>query len=814
MSVELPSQAETVVIGGGIVGCSVAYHLAKLGRRDIVLLEQGRLSGGTTWHAAGLVGQLRVNQDLTKLIRYSTDLYETLEEETGQATGWKRCGSIAVARTADRMTALRRTASAARAFGIEAEVIGPAEAGRLWPVMRTDDLEGALWIPADGKANPSDVTQALAKGARAGGVSILEGVKVTGIEMVDGMITGVETDHGKIRCETVVNCAGQWARQVGAMAGVAVPLHSCEHMYIVTRQIEGVLPDLPVLRDYDGMVYFKEEVGGLVMGGFEPQAKPWGMDGIPDGFEFTLLPDDWDQFEILMQNAIERVPALETVEVRQFVNGPESFTPDAHFILGEAPEVEGFFVGAGFNSMGIASAGGAGKALAEWIVDGAPTLDLWPVDIRRFNQAHNGAKYLRERVSEVLGVHYMMPWPNRELTSARPLRRSALHDRLRAKGACFGVRMGWERPLWYSAKRGDGQPIYSYSRQDWFSEVEEECKAVREGVGLFDQSSFAKFTLQGRHAEPVLQTLCANDVAVPPGRIVYTPMLNEQGGYESDLTVTRVSAEEYFIVTGAAQAVRDRDWIARHTPPDADAYLTDLTSAFAVLGLMGPRARDVLSAITDAPLDNLFFPVGTMQEIDIAHIAVRAMRVTYVGELGWELYMPVESALTVYAAIEAAGAECGLRDAGYYAMESLRLEKGYRSWGHELAPDVTPYEAGLAFAVRFDEDRLFNGREALLQQADGQPRRRVLQFLVDDPDPVLYGDELILRDGAPIGQIRSGAYGFTFGRSVGLGLVDVREEDGDAADPQPYQIDIGGTLYDAKAYRRTPYDPKGERIRA
>ncbi len=814
MTVKIPTQAQIVIIGGGVVGCSVAYHLAKLGRRDVVLLEQGRLSGGTTWHAAGLVGQLRSNEDLTRLIQYSTQLYSELEAETGLATGWKRCGSVAVARTPDRMTALRRSVAVARAFGVEAEIIGPDEAGRRWPVMRTNDLAGAVWIPGDGKANPTDLTLALAKGARTAGVKILEKTRVTGIRQDGDAVTGVETEHGAIDCEIVVNCAGQWARKVGGMCGVAVPLHSCEHMYIVTRQIEGVTPDLPVMRDYDGFIYFKEEVGGLVMGGFEPTAKPWGMDGIPDDFEFTLLPDDWDQFEILMENAVHRVPALETVGVRQFVNGPESFTPDAHYILGEAPNLRNFFVGAGFNSMGIASAGGAGRALAEWIVDGGPTMDLWPVDIRRFAPFHNNQDWLRERVREVVGVHYAMPWPNRELQSGRGVQKSPFYDVMRERGACFGSRMGWERPLWFAPKGVAPEIDYSFGRQNWFPYVEAECRSVREGVALFDQTSFSKFQLQGQHAERVLQTLCANNVAVLPGRVVYTGLLNPRGGYESDVTVTRVDENKYFIVTGAAQAVRDTDWIQSNIPPDTDATLTDVTSRFAVLGLMGPKARDLLLRATDDDVSNESFPFGTMREITIDSAPVRAVRVTYVGALGWELYIPWEFGPRVLARLEELGEQFDLRHAGYYAMESLRLEKGYRSWGHDLTPDVTPLEAGLAFAVDFSKPVDFIGRHALQRQRDGVIGRRLVQFTLNDPLPVLYGGELILRNGEPAGDIRSGAYGFTLERSVGLGFV--ANDDGvDRATIENghYQIEIAGERFDAAVHWRASYDPAGAQIK-
>ena len=538
----LPTRARVIIIGGGIAGCSIAYHLARLGWRDVVLLEQGRLSNGTTWHAAGLVGQLRAHQSLTRLIRYSTELYASLEAETGQATGWKQCGSLTVARTPERLTLLKRVAASARAQGVACEILSPREAGERWPIMCTDDLVGAVWLPGDGKANPADITQALAKGARMRGVKVFEQTRVTGIEVTDGRIRGVKTADGNIAADVVVIACGMWSRMLAQSVGVAVPLHACEHMYIVTDRIDGVKPDLPCLRDPDGYIYFKEEVGGLLMGGFEPKAKPWGMDGIPDPFEFQLLPDDWDQFEILMQNALIRVPALEKAPIKQFINGPESFTVDNNYILGEAPGVPGLFVAAGFNSMGIASSGGAGMALAEWIDKGEPQLDVWPVDIRRFARFNVNEALLKDRVSEVLGLHYMMPWPNRELETARPFRRSPLYDRLDAKGAIWGSKMGWERPNVF-APTGEAREIrYGWDRQNWFPWHVEEQKAARGGVVVFDQTSFAKLLLQGADALSEMQRLAANDMDVPVGRSVYTGLLNKRGGYESDVTVSRLSA--------------------------------------------------------------------------------------------------------------------------------------------------------------------------------------------------------------------------------------------------------------------------------
>ncbi|HEU4370502.1 MAG TPA: FAD-dependent oxidoreductase [Methylomirabilota bacterium] len=813
MADPLPSHARVVIVGGGIVGCSVAYHLTKLGWRDVVLLERRDLSCGTTWHAAGLVGQLRSSHNLTRLARYGAVLYERLEAETGQATGFRRCGSISVARTAERLIELKRGASMARCFGVEIEVVSPGEAGRRWPLMRTDDLAGAVWIPGDGRTNPIDTTLALARGARKGGATIVENVTVIGMRRERGAATGVRTDRGDIACEVVVNCAGMWGREVGWMAGVNVPLHASEHFYIVTEPMAGVTRDLPVLRDTDGYIYVREEVGGLLMGGFEPVAKPWGMDGIPADFKFSLLPEDWEHFSVLMEQACVRIPAIETAPVRRHVNGPESFTPDNRYMLGEAPELRNFFVAAGFNSVGIASAAGAGQALAEWIAGGEPAMDLWDVDIRRFMPFQGNAAYLRERTREVVGLLYAMHWPFRQPETARGVRRSVLHDRLAARGAGFGVVAGWERANWFAAAGVKPEYVYTYGRQNWFPCAAAEHRAVREAVGLFDQSSLAKLLLQGPVATAALQRLCANDVDVAPGRIVYTQMLNRRGGIECDLTVTRLADDTYLVVTIAAAATHDADWIRRGLG-DARATLTDVTSASTVLGVMGPRSRDLLSRLTGADLANDAFPFGTAREIELGHALVRATRITYVGELGWELYVPTEFALGVYESVVAAGEGLGLRHAGYHAMDSLRMERGYRSWGHDVGSEDTPLEAGLGFAVAFEKDG-FTGREALLRQRDKPLARRLVMFTLDDPEPLLLGDEPIWRDGVLVGRITSGAYGHTLGRSVGMGYV--AHADGvDAAFVHSgrWELEIATERFAATARLEPPYDPTSARVRA
>src|SRR5580700_11111851 len=764
MAQALPGRARVVIIGGGVIGASVAYHLTELGETDVLLLEQGQLSCGTTWHAAGLVGQLRASEAGTRLVQYSTRLYERLEAETGQATGFRRCGGVTVARTPERMAALARTAATATAYQIDCELLGPREAADRWPLLRHDDLAGAIWLPGDGRADPVDLTAALARGARQRGALIRERVRVTGVLSSEGRVRGVRTDHGEIEAEIVVNCAGQWAKQVGALAGVTVPLHSAEHFYVVTERIDGVHPDLPVLRDPDGYTYFKEEVGGLVVGGFEPTAKPWvSPDELPYPFEFQLLEEDWDHFSVLMDSALHRLPVLAETGIRKFYNGPESFTPDNQFILGEAPELAGFFVAAGFNSVGIASAGGAGLALAQWITEGEPDADLTAVDIRRFAPFNGNSRWLRDRVSEVLGLHYAIGWPNRELETARPFRRSPVYPQLAQAGACFGSKMGWERANFFAPPGKSAVIDYSWGQQNWQPWSSAEQEATRQRVAVFDQTSFSKYLVAGEDAEAALQWLCTNDVAVAPGRTVYTGLLNCRGTYESDITVTRLSATEYLLVASAATTERDADHIRRHLPPGCQAGLVDVTPAYAVYGVMGPASRQLLSRLSAADLSEHGFPFGTSRLIDLGYSTVRATRITYVGELGWELYVPSEFAVGVYADLMAAGADLGVVNAGYYAIESLRLEKAYRAFGRELTPDYNPVEAGLLFACKLGGRAGFLGREAVEQARAAGPRRRLVSLVLADGTALMWGSELVLRDGAPVGQVTSAAWGETLG---------------------------------------------------
>ena len=796
MAVSLPGHARVVVVGGGIAGVSTAYHLTKLGVADVVLLEQGKLTCGTTWHAAGLVGQTRATRNATRMSRYGIELYASLERETGLATGWKQCGSLNVAKTPERLKLIRRQMARARSFGVEFDYISPAEAGVLAPILRTDDLCGAVWIPGDGKANPTDLTQSLAKGARTGGARIAEGVRVTGVVRHNGRIAALDWSDGettgRIRCESVVNCAGQWAREFGRAAGVNVPLYSAEHFYIVTRPIAGVTGSLPVIRDPDGFIYYKEEVGGLVMGGFEPVAKPWNVPRIPDGFEFQLLPEDWDQFEPLMENAIHRTPCLETAEIRMLLNGPESFTLDGNFILGEAPELPGYFVCAGFNSAGIANSGGAGRLIAEWIVGGEAPHDVFDIDVRRFAPLHANRLHLSDRTVETLGLHYAMRWPREELVTVRPLRRSPLYDRLNARGAVFGSKLNLERAN-YFLPAGTATPPYTLDIPGWLPYVLEEQRACREDVVVFDQTSFSKFILKGRDALGVLQRLCANEIDVAVDRIVYTALLNPRGGFESDLTITRVAADTFFILTGSAQTTRDFHWIERHIAPDEHAALVDVTSAWSVISVMGPRAPALLARVSPDDLSKAALPFSATREIDVGYARARAARMSYVGGPGYELVVPTDQCVTLYDALQAAGSEFGLIDAGYYTIDALRIEAGRRAWGAELSPDETPWEAGLGYAVKLDKPTPFIGRAALVAQRDAGIRKRLVQFTFDDPAAFPWGGEPILMDGRSVGELTSAGYSRTLGRAVALGYARSDTPLTDAAIAAAhFEVDLAG----------------------
>jgi len=810
----VPSAARAIIIGGGIIGCSAAYHLAKLGWRDVVLLERHKLTSGSTWHAAGLVGQLRTSANITQLLKHSVELYAKLEQETGQATGWKMNGGLRLACNAERLTEIKRQATTAHSFGLEMHILTPAEAKKLWPPMEIGDVVGAAFLPTDGQANPADITQALAKGARAAGVRIVEDCRVTAINTKNGRAIGVSTTAGDVTADVVVNCAGQWAREVGHLAGVSVPLQSLQHQYLITEPVDGVPRNMPTLRDPDRLIYGKEEVGGLVVGGYEPNPIAWALDGVPEDFHFTLLDSNWDHFEPMMERLLGRIPALQTAGIKQLINGPESFTPDGNFILGEAPELRSFYVGAGFNAFGIASAGGAGRALAEWIAAGEPPMDLWPVDIRRFGSIHRDRKWVLTRTLEAYGKHYTMAWPHEEHESGRPVRISPLYQRLKDEGACFGSKLGWERPNWFAPKGTEPRDIYTYGRQNWFDAVGEEHRAVRERVGLFDQTSFAKFLVVGRDAETALSWVAANDVAKPVGSLVYTQMLNKRGGIECDLTVSRLAEDSYYIVTGTGFATHDFAWINANIHGGLDARMIDVTSGYAVLSLMGPRAREVLGAVAESDVSNEAFPFGTWRELMIAGTPVRALRVTYVGELGWELHVAVETAAAVYDAIMGAGRPHGIANAGYRAIESLRLEKGYRAWGSDIGPDHTPLEAGMGWAVKLKQNAPFLGREALAEQVAKPLKKRLACFTVDDPKIVLLGRETIFRDDEQVGWLTSGGYGYTVAKSIGYGYV--RNADGVPTDwlmAGRYELEVATERVPAQIHLAPLYDPKMERIK-
>jgi 4-methylaminobutanoate oxidase (formaldehyde-forming) len=812
---ELPSQARAVVIGGGIVGCSTAYHLAKLGWADTVIIERHKLTSGSTHHAAGLVGQLRSSANITQLLGRSVALYRTLEAETGLASGWKMNGGLRLACNEARWTELKRQATSAHSFGLEMQLLTAREAQQLWPLMQTADVVGAAFLPTDGQVNPSDITQSLARGARLRGVRIFEDTNVLGFESERGQVSAVLTSRGRIGCEIVVNCAGQWARQIGLLAGVNVPLVSVQHQYLITDVMPGVTPGLPTLRDPDRLTYFKEDTGALVMGGYEPNPRPWAVEGVPDNFNFQLLQPDWEHFQPILDQAMARVPALAAAGARELINGPESFTPDGNFILGAAPELGGFYVGAGFNAFGIASGGGAGQVLAEWIVAGEAPCDLWPVDIRRFGSPHRDLGWVRARTLELYGKHYAIAWPGEEHSSGRSLRCSPLYQHLRTAGAVFGEKFGWERPNWFAAAGETACDDYSFGKPNWFSAVAREHQAARERVALFDQSSFAKFELRGRDAERALSWICANDVARPTGSLVYTQMLNVNGGIECDLTIARVAADCFYIVTGTGFATHDFDWIARHLDPTLDARLCDVTSQYAVLALMGPASRRVLERLTDADVGNAAFPFGQVRSLQLADAPLRALRITYVGELGWELHIPVEYAATVYQALMRAGSDLGIANAGYRAIESLRLEKGYRAWGADIGPDHTPLEAGLGWAVKLKTPLPFLGREALEQQQRQPLRKWLCAFTTDDPALMLFGRETIYRDGERVGWLSSGGFGHTLGIPIGLGYV--RRQQGVSREylaAGRYELEVASKRVGCRIHLEPLYDRNMQRVRA
>jgi 4-methylaminobutanoate oxidase (formaldehyde-forming) len=810
----LPSKARAVVIGGGISGCSVAYHLAKLGWTDIVLLERKQLTCGTTWHAAGLIGQLRGSQNMTRLAKYSADLYVKLEAETGVATGMRQVGSITVALTEERKHEIYRQASLARAFDVDVREISPNEVKEMYPHLNVSDVVGAVHLPLDGQCDPANIAMALARGARQRGAKIVEGVKVTAVHRKDGRVTGVSwtrgEEQGAIEADVVVNCAGMWARELGQMSGVTIPLHACEHFYLVTEAIPG-LSRLPVLRVPDECAYYKEDAGKMMLGAFEPVAKPWGMAGISEDFCFDQLPEDMDHFEPILEMGVNRMPMLASAGIHTFFNGPESFTPDDRYYLGEAPELGGYWVAAGYNSIGIVSSGGAGMALAQWINDGEAPFDLWEVDIRRAQPFQKNRRYLRERVSETLGLLYADHFPYRQFATSRGVRRSPLHEHLKARGAVFGEVAGWERANWFAREGQEREYRYSWKRQNWFGNQREEHLAARNSVGLFDMTSFGKIRVEGRDALTFLQRLCANDLDVAAGRIVYTQMLNARGGIESDLTVSRLSETAFLAVVPGATLQRDLAWLRKHLA-DEFVVITDVTAAESVLCLMGPYARNLIQKASPNDFSNEKNPFGTWQEIEIGMGLARAHRVTYVGELGWELYISTDQAAHVFEAIEEAGAEFGLKLCGLHALDSCRIEKAFRHFGHDITDEDHVLEAGLGFAVKTGKGD-FLGRDAVLGKKEAGLSRRLVQFRLTDPEPLLFHNEAIVRDGKIVGTITSGNYGHHLGGAIGLGYVPCRGESEADVLGSSYEIEIAGERFAAEASLKPMYDPKAERVR-
>ena len=811
---QLPKHARVVIIGGGVIGCSVAYHLTKLGWTDVVLLERKQLTSGTTWHAAGLIAQLRATANMTKLAKYSQELYGNLETETGVATGFKRCGSITVALTEERKEEIYRQAAMARAFGVEVEEISPKEVLERYEHLNIEDVTAGVYLPLDGQGDPANIALALAKGARQGGALVKERVRVSGITKDGARVTGVNwesnSETGHMTADHVVNCGGMWGHEVGRMAGVNVPLQACEHFYIVTEAIEG-LTQMPVLRVPDECAYYKEDAGKFLLGAFEPVSKPWGMDGIPSDFEFDQLPEDFDHFEPILEAACNRLPMLAEAGIHTFFNGPESFTPDDAYHLGLAPECENFWVAAGFNSIGIQSAGGAGQALAQWMHDGEKPFDLGDVDISRMQPFQGNKKYLFERSKETLGLLYADHFPYLQKKTARGVRRTPFHQHLLDNGAVMGELAGWERANWFA---NDGQePAYQYTwkRPNWFENSAAEHKAVRENVGMYDMSSFGKIRVEGRDATKFMNYVGGGQYDVPVGKIVYTQFLNNRGGIEADVTVTRLSQTAYLVVTPAATRLADQVWMQRNVG-DYHVVITDVTAGEGVLAVMGPNARKLLQAVSPNDFSNDVNPFGTAQEIELGMGLARVHRVTYVGELGWEIYVSADQAAHAFETLHDAGKDIGVKLCGMHMMDSCRIEKGFRHFGHDITCEDHVLEAGLGFAVKTDKPD-FIGRDAVLRKKDTGLENRMLQFQLADSEPLLFHNETIYRDGELVGYLSSGSYGHTLGAAVGLGYVPCKGEDAASVLASDYEIDVAGTRVKATASLRPLYDPKSERVK-
>ena len=812
----IQDKAKVVIIGGGVIGCSVAYHLSKLGWSDVVLLERKQLTSGTTWHAAGLIGQLRASANMTKLAKYTQELYFDLEKETGVSTGFKRVGSISVALTNERMEELKRSAAMARAFGVDVEEISPREIQKRYPHINLERVVGGVFLGKDGQGDPANIALALAKGARQLGAKIHERVTVKKVFKNQNKVTGLEWidqngDHGHIACEEIVNCAGMWGHSVGKMLGANIPLHACEHFYIVTEPI-AELTQLPVLRVPDECAYYKEDAGKMLLGAFEPNAKPWGMSGISDDFEFDQLPEDFEHFEPILEMAINRLPVLEKAGIHTFFNGPESFTPDDAYHLGRTPEMENVWVAAGFNSIGIQSAGGAGMALAQWMQDKEKPFDLGDVDISRMQPFQGNKKYLFERSKETLGLLYADHFPFRQKESARGVRRTPFHEHLKSKGAVFGEVAGWERANWFSFDGQHDEYVYSWKRQNWFENSAKEHMAVRENVGLYDMSTFGKIRVEGKDAERFLNYLCGANLSVDIGKIVYTQFLNSKGGIEADVTVTRLSETIYLIVTPAATRLADETWLRRNQK-DYNVVITDVTAAEGVLALMGPNSRALLSSISPNNFDNEINPFGTAQVIEIGMGLARAHRVSYVGELGWELYISSDQCGHIFETIIDAGSDHDLKLCGMHMMDSCRIEKAYRHFGHDITCEDHVLEAGLGFAVDTDKPD-FIGKKAVINKREVGLEKRLVQFQLTEPEPLLYHNEPIIRDSEIVGYISSGNYGHKLGGAIGMGYIPCEGESPEELLSSKFEIDVSGTICAAKASLKPLYDPLSKRTKA
>lgn len=815
MSKNIPEKAKVVIVGGGIIGCSIAYHLTKLGWNDVVLLERKQLTCGTTWHAAGLLTTLRGTENATKLAKYTQDVLSELEAETGQATGFMRIGSIQVASNEAYLEEMRRGSNMARYFGVESQEIAPEQILDFWPMANVSDVSAGFHFPNDGRANPTDATMAYAKGAKSRGARIIEGVVVLDLVTKNKSITNVITDHGDIAADYVVNCAGMWARDLGKLAGVDIPLHAAEHYYLITEKLEGMHQNLPILRDPYNCAYYREETGKLMLGIFETEAAPWGQDGIPDDFCFDELPPDWERMMPYLEKAMQRIPSMENAGIQLLFNGPESFTPDHNYLMGKAPGLDNFYIAAGFNSLGILSSGGAGMVMAHWIAEGHPPMDVFDADIRRMHHFQNNPKYLHDRTVESLGIGYQNHWPYRQWETSRGVKKSPLHDRMAKQGACFGESAGWERPFWFAPQGVEPKYEYGFERQSWFQYWKEEHLAIRENVGMIEQGAFSKIMVEGRHAVDVMNRIACNNVDVPPGQVIYTQFLNERGTIEADLTISRLAEDQFLVLTAPFTHTHILNWIKDRISEGQHCFVSDVTSAYGMLNIQGPHSRALLQRVSETDFSNEAFPFGTCQNITIGYHTALAVRLTYVGELGWELYIPTEYLQQVYDLLVQEGTRFGLKHCGVHALGSLRLEKAYREWGHDVGGDDTLIEAGLSFTADLDKKNGFIGKEAFLaQKAKAIKEKRLVQFLLEDPEPLLFHNELIWVDGKLNSITTSAAYGHSLGAAVALGYV--YHEEGVTPDfiaNARFEIQVADKMYAAKASLRPFYDPKSLRVK-